>query len=110
MVLPRYKGPISRSLTDLFRFNATGGGWRLLLAGGGANLSGLSVPSACFSPAKIALSLLNASKRFDRRKWNTRNVMIAMTKIAARDMPTARPTVAPVLLPRFESDRKEPMG
>jgi len=63
IVLPRYRGPINLSLTDLLRRGIPG-----LSTGGGANLSGLSVPSSFFSPASMARSLLMALRFWERRK------------------------------------------
>lgn len=61
-MLSRYSGPISRSLTLLF---LRGMG---VTSGSGANLSTLSVPSAFFSPARMARSLSRAALRALRRK------------------------------------------
>lgn len=51
IMLPRYKGPISLSLTLLFLRGIAE------TCGSCVNLSGLSVPSAFFSPARTARSL-----------------------------------------------------
>lgn len=73
------------------------------ICGSGANLSTLSVPSAFFSPARIALSWLIASLCAARRRSMKKNVtpmIIAMTTIA---IPIPRPAPAPEVKARFDS-------
>ena len=90
IVLPRYSGPINRSLTDLLRRSVSG-----RVAGSGANLSGLSEPSLFFSPARIALSRFRALMCWALRKWTTKKMTIPTRMITATAIPIPMPALAP---------------
>jgi len=93
-MLSRYNGPISRSLTLLFLRGIEE------TCGSGANLSILSVPSAFFSPAKMARSLLSASLRARRRMRRKKNVITSAMMTIASAMPIPSPARPPEVMPR----------
>lgn len=97
IILPRYRGPIKRSLTLLFLLGI------VETCGSGANLSTLFVPSGFFSPASIARSVFRASFRALRLMCTTKNTPIKSTITTATAIPIPRPAFAPDVMSRLSS-------
>ena len=89
IMLPLYNGPINLSLTLLFLRGIAD------TCGSGAYLSTLSVPSAFFSPAKIALSLSISALWVVRFLLTTKNVTPTMINTTTMAIPIPRPALAP---------------
>lgn len=96
IMLPLYRGPMSLSLTLLFRRGMAE------ICGSAANLSTLSDPSAFFSPARIARSWLMALLCAFRRRDTNKNTMPTMMATTTMAITIPRPVLAPDVKARFD--------